>query len=64
MKKQNGKQSTDPILAELEEIKRLLMLGLLTQGQTQAEIASALGVTQGTVSKMFPKPVGRKGRRE
>lgn len=64
MSKRNGKQSGDPILGELEHIRRLLMLGLLAQGQTQAEIASALGVTQGTVSKMFPKPVGRKGRRE
>jgi predicted transcriptional regulator len=64
MKKRNGRQSVDPILAELEAIKRLLMLGLLAQGQTQAGIARAIGVTQGTVSRMFPKSVGRKARRE
>jgi predicted transcriptional regulator len=48
----------DPILTELAEIKRLLMLGLLNSGATQSDIAKALGVSQGTVSKMFPKSGG------
>jgi hypothetical protein len=41
-------------LEELIAIKRLLIFGLLKFGATQKEVAAALGVTQSTVSKMFP----------
>jgi len=58
MKKWPKDGPADPIISELAEIKRLLMLGLLKTGATQDDIAKALGVTQGTVSKMFPKRAG------
>jgi predicted XRE-type DNA-binding protein len=51
-------------LAELVSIKRLLTFALLKSGATQNEVALALGVSQSTVSKMFPgglpKPSGTK----
>jgi predicted XRE-type DNA-binding protein len=51
-------------LAELVSIKRLLTFALLKSGATQNEVALALGVSQSTVSKMFPgglpKPSGAK----
>ena len=44
----------DRLQGDLESIKRLLVLLLLKAGATQTEVASALGVRQGTVSRMFP----------
>jgi DNA-directed RNA polymerase specialized sigma subunit len=38
---------------ELDSIKRLIVLLLLKTGATQKEIGSALGIDQGTVSRMF-----------
>ena len=48
-------ESKDPIVSELESVKRLLILRLIRDGASQEEIAGALGVTQPTVSRMFPK---------
>jgi len=42
---------------ELSAIKRLMVLSLLREGATQNEVATALGVSQGSVSKMFPKGI-------
>jgi predicted transcriptional regulator len=39
---------------DLDAIKRLLIMALLRQGVKQDEVAAALGVSQGTISKMFP----------
>jgi Mn-dependent DtxR family transcriptional regulator len=64
MSKRNGKRSDDPICAGLEEIKRLLMFGLLKNGATQADLARALGVNQSTVSKTFPKAIRGKRRQK
>jgi predicted XRE-type DNA-binding protein len=48
-------QATEQQIAvELDAIKRLLILALLRQGVKQDEIASALRVSQSTISKMFP----------
>jgi predicted transcriptional regulator len=56
--------SQSPELAELVSIKRLLTFALLKSGTTQKEVAAALGVTQGTISKMLageiPKQIRRK----
>lgn len=57
MPKKNG-ATRDPILDELESIKRLLAFGLLRSGASQGDIAAALGVNQSNVSRMFPKPIG------
>jgi predicted transcriptional regulator len=44
-------------LAELaramEDIKRLLIVALMKNGVSQGDLAKALGVTQGTVSRLF-----------
>ena len=42
---------------ELAAIKRLLVLVLVREDFTQAQIAAALGVSQSQVSKMFPAGV-------
>ena len=42
------------VLRELEDIKRLLLLALLRNGVSQAELAKALGVSQPSISRMFP----------
>lgn len=54
MPKKNGAEA-DPTLMELQSIKRLLVFGLLRSGASQDEVATALGITQGTVSRMFPR---------
>jgi Trp operon repressor len=44
--------------AELEElvtIRKLLVLGLLRGGMTQAELGAALGVHRTQIGRMFPK---------
>lgn len=51
---------TSAMLSELVAIKRLLILALLRDGLTQAEIAAAIGVNQSTISKMFPKGLAKK----
>lgn len=54
MPKTNSDSSQSLELAELVSIKRLLTFALLKFGATQNEVAAALGVSQSTVSKMFP----------
>jgi len=48
------KEIKDPIQAELDSIKQLLILLLLKAGATQEEVAMALGVDQSAVSRKFP----------
>ena len=43
----------DVLSKELAAIKALLVLLLMKSGSSQAEIAKALNITQGTVSKQF-----------
>jgi predicted transcriptional regulator len=54
MRKQGAKAKPgpDPVLKELESIKKLLLLLLLKTGAGQKDIAATLGITQPTVSKM------------
>jgi len=42
-------------LEELETIRKLLVLGLLRSGMTQAELGAALGVHRTQIGRMFPK---------
>jgi DNA-binding NarL/FixJ family response regulator len=56
MKKANSGHENDwdtASTAELRDIKALLVLLLLKSGASQTEIASALGITQATVSRQF-----------
>lgn len=45
----------DKVLAELEALKKLMVLDLLGKGYSQTQIALTLGVGQASVSRMFPK---------
>ncbi len=54
MAKRKKKTIDDPIQAELDSIKRLLMLFLVKAGATQGEIGTALGISRMGVSRMFP----------
>ena len=48
--------------AELEAIKKLLVLMLLKQGTTRSDIAKALAVSPSSISRMMPsniKPLER-----
>lgn len=49
-----SKISDDPVVVELDAIKRLLTLQLLRDGATQGDVALALQVDQSVVSRMFP----------
>ena len=44
----------NPVVKELDNIKRLLILLLIKSGTPQGEIATALNVDQGNLSRMFP----------
>jgi predicted transcriptional regulator len=52
--KKRKKTPTDPVVAELDAVKRLIVLLLLKAGASQGEVAMALGVDQSVVSRMFP----------
>jgi DNA-binding NarL/FixJ family response regulator len=44
----------DPSLDELKAIKKLLVLQLMMSGIQTTDIATALGVSKGTISKLVP----------
>jgi predicted XRE-type DNA-binding protein len=54
------------VLDELQMIKRLMAIGLLRTGLSQAELATALGVNQSTVSRMVAggKPKAGKANKQ
>ena len=52
--KKNKNGISDPTLIELDAIKRLLILFLLKAGTSQSEIALALNMNQGDLSRMLP----------
>lgn len=52
---QSKNKPTDPVLVELTAIKHLLIIALLRDEVQQSHIASALGVSDATLSKAFPK---------
>jgi predicted XRE-type DNA-binding protein len=54
-----SKEPVDSTLAELIAIKRLLVFALLRSGANQKQIATALGVDQSHVSRMFPGGIGK-----
>jgi len=48
-------EQANQILRELEMLRKLKMLELVEKGFSQSQIADALGVSQPTVSRMFPR---------
>lgn len=63
MAKNTGESDAIGVLRELEDIKRLMILALLRDGVPQGDIAKALGVSQPTISRMFPGKIGAVGKR-
>ena len=53
-KKKAKKQKGDPVVNELNAIKRLLILQLVTSGVLASDIASALQVDKSVISRLFP----------
>ena len=47
--------SSDGVLEELSAIKRLIVVALARDGVKQDVLASALGVSQASVSRMLPE---------
>ena len=54
---------SDPTLAELVAIKKLLVLKLFRDGVTQSQVATVLGVSQSQISRMFPKGLPPSGKK-
>ncbi len=50
------------IAADLDAIKKLLVLSLVQKGFQQNELASTLNVDSEILSKMFPKGILKKAR--
>ena len=52
-------------IAELEMIRKLLIVGLTKLGLSQDELGAALGMHRTTIARMFPngllKEIGKKG---
>ncbi len=53
-KRKPKKQGSDPAAAELDSIKRLLILQLITSGVQAKDIASTLRVAKSVVSGLVP----------
>jgi len=49
-----GRRRNDPVADELDSIKRLLVLQLITSGVQAMDIASALRVDRSVVSRLVP----------
>lgn len=52
------KASSD-VHGELIDIKKLLMLKLLSEGITQAQIAATLGIDPGNLSRILPAKLAK-----
>jgi hypothetical protein len=61
-KSKRAKLPDDPVLRELDAIKRLLIVALIKAGTPQKEVATALQIDPGDLSRMMPskkfKPFG------
>ncbi len=53
-KRRGKKPKGDPVADELNSIKRLLILQLITSGVQAKDIASGLGVDKSVVSRIVP----------
>jgi predicted transcriptional regulator len=48
-------EDSKALLEEMQAIKKLLILQLLSHGYKQKHVAGALGVSEATLSRMLPK---------
>lgn len=54
-----SKEQKGELIQQLRDIKRLLILQLLSSGVSQAQVAKALDVSQSSISRMFPGGLGK-----
>ena len=52
-------ENKDQLLEEMRAVKSLLILQAMALGCQQKHIAAALGVSDATLSRMFPKGFGK-----
>ena len=57
LKKRVNSMARDASSAELSDIKKLLIMQLVSRGVKQGDIAAALDVSAAKISRMFPKGV-------
>jgi hypothetical protein len=50
---------SEDLAAEMRDIKRLLILQLMENGTPQGRIASVLGISPATMSRMLPKGLSK-----
>jgi len=50
----------EKIFKELEMLRKLAILNLSDKGYSQSDIANVLGLSQPTISRMFPKGIPKK----
>lgn len=53
-------EQAQQMLKELEMLRKLKILDLFDRGYSQSDLAQVLGISQPTMSRMFPKGVGKK----
>ncbi len=53
---------SEKIIAELESIKKLLILNLISQGMSHAVVAKASGMSTKTLYKFIPKDIQKPKR--
>lgn len=53
-------EQAEQILKELEILRKLKLIELFEKGYSQSQLAQILGVSQPTMSRMFPKGTGKK----
>jgi transcriptional regulator len=54
MSRRSKAQESDPSVRELVEIKKLVILDMMSRGIKQSQIAKMLGVDPGNFSRMYP----------
>ena len=55
----------EQILQELETLRKLQIFSLFDKGYSQRDVAQLLGISQPTISRMFPKlPTKKKAKQD
>lgn len=52
-------QDAKTLIKEMRDVKMLLILQMLNAGVRQRQLASALGVSEATMSRMLPKGLSK-----
>ena len=55
-------QALDRISKDVEFLKKVMVIDLVSRGLSQDEVGSLMGVKQSTISEMFPKSILKKAK--